>query len=166
MHCAACFILLYVPSIRWQNSYQYKNHALNQREWSLACKKVWKINLAQSSEQPLSALFCLPDLWMSAVSLCDPSFSERWTGGGYWWAWRVLSTPYSPAADQSKREGEREGGECGGETKESGKQKEPRWKVEHIERNKPVSPKSESEQTLPNVIVSTGGYGPSWLQQA
>lgn len=89
---------------------------------------MWKINLAQSSELPLSALFCLPDLWMSAVSLCDPSFSERWTGGGYWWAWRVLSTPYSPAADQSKREGEREGGERGGETKEIRKQKELRWK--------------------------------------
>jgi len=54
--------------------------------------------------QVLRVLFCLPDLWMSAVSLSDPLSSGKWTGGDFWWAWRVLSTPYSPAADQTERE--------------------------------------------------------------
>lgn len=35
-----------------------------------------------------------------------------------------------------------------------------------LERTKPESPVSESERALPAVIVSTGGYVPSWLQQA
>lgn len=124
---------------------------------------MWKINLAQSSEQPLRILFCPPDLWTSAVSLCDPSSSGRWTGGGYWWAWRALSTPYSPAADQKERERERErAGGVEGRQKRS----ENRREVTEPESTKPESPVSESERALPAVIVSTGGYVPSWLQQA
>lgn len=38
--------------------------------------------------------------------------------------------------------------------------------VEEQERPKPESPVSESDWALPAVIVSTGGYIPSWLQQA
>lgn len=105
---------------------------LNQREWALTWKKVWKINLAQSSEQPLRILFCLPDLWMSTVSLCDPSSSGWWTGGDYWWAWRALSTPYSPAADQRERqrEIERAGGVNGRQKRSENRKKlEEKWKM-------------------------------------
>lgn len=111
---------------------------------------MWKINLAPSSEQPLRILFCPPDLWTSAVSLCDPSSSERWTGGSYWWAWRALSTPYSPAADQRERERgrAREGREeWRGRQKRSENGKETR-EVTELERAKPESPVSECERAL------------------
>lgn len=100
---------------------------------------------------------------MSAVSLCDRSSSGRWTGGGCWWACRALSTPYSPAAEQKKRRGwEEQRGERRDQKTERKKLRE----VEEQERPKPESPVSESDWALPAVIVSTGGYIPSWLQQA
>lgn len=82
---------------------------------------------------------------MSAVSLCDPSSSGRWTGGEYWWAWRALSTPYSPAADQREREGK----EIGGETKEIKKKKVTRGKVKDVERNKPDIPRPSLSELYP-----------------